>query len=363
MEQARSILPDTSHDLFDHAISRVAPGTALRDAIDMIISAQNGALICIGDVRSLLAIGNGGFRIDAPFTSQRLFELSKMDGAIVLSDDCEQIICANFHLNPDPSLVTQETGMRHRAASRTSSQTEAIIIAISKRRTQTTIYRQGQALTLEPDEILLSKCNQGLLALQNAKANLDKVTIRQSFIELDDQVTVGDVTNLLYRYINVIKLYAYTDRHISFLGSNSGLLRNQLNELMYGMTDAFLLTVRDYAKPPSAKVNAVSAKEAKKIARDLVLLPYAQLDTEHIMPTLGYPDPLAEEEHLHPRGFRVMSRISRLDDAATTRVIEEYGTLAALVDDSRAGFDRLDTMGIDNVRAIASGFRQLRSTL
>ena len=363
MDQARSILPDTSHDLFDEAISLVAPGTPLREAIDMIISAQNGALICIGDVYSILAIGNGGFKIDTPFTPQRLFELSKMDGAIVLSEDCGQIISANFHLNPDPSLVTQETGMRHRSAARTSAQTEAIIIAISKRRTQTTIYRLGQGLTLEPDEILLSKANQGLLALQNAKGNLEKATMRQSFLEVDDQVTVGDVSNLLARYINVVKLAAYTDRHINFLGSNSGLLRNQLDETMHGATESFLLTIRDYAKPASEKDKSTTAKEAKRIARELVLIPSAELNTDSILAVLGFPETLAEEEHLHAKGFRVMSRISLLDEAAAARIIDEYGSLSALLEDTNNGVDRLDALGIDNVRTLASSFLQLRNTL
>ncbi|MDR0350577.1 MAG: DNA integrity scanning diadenylate cyclase DisA [Coriobacteriales bacterium] len=356
MEQARTILPDNSQDLFDGAISRIAPGTLLREAIDMIVSAQNGALICMGDVKAVLAIGNGGFRIDVPFTPQRLFELSKMDGAIVLSDDGEQIICANFHLNPDPALVTQETGMRHRSAARTSAQTESIVIAISKRRTQTTIYRYGQALTLDPDDILLSKSNQGILALQNAKNNLEKTVIRQSFVELDDIVTVFDVTNVLTRFVNLIRLAAHTERFINYLGNNSGLLRNQLDEIMRGVTESFLLTVRDYASAPSAK-------EAKRIARALLNTPPGELGTQSIMTALGFTASMADEDHLHPRGFRVMSRISMLDEAATARIIEEYGSLAALVSDSKDGFDRLDNAGIDNVRAIAASFRQLRSTL
>ncbi|MDR2106172.1 MAG: DNA integrity scanning diadenylate cyclase DisA [Coriobacteriales bacterium] len=356
MEQARAILPDNSQDLFDSAIGRVAPGTPLRQAIDMIISAQNGALICIGDVKAVLAIGNGGFRIDLPFTPQRLFELSKMDGAIVLSDDGAQIICANFHLNPDPSLITQETGMRHRSAARTSAQTESIVIAISKRRVQTTIYRNGQALTLDPDDILLSKSNQGILALQNAKNNLEKAAIRQSFIELDDLVTAVDVANVLTRYVNLIGLAAHTERFINYLGNNSGLLRNQLDEIMHGVTESFLLTVRDYA-------TTASAKEAKKIARALLKIPRGELDVQSIMRALGFNDPVADEDRLHPRGFRVMSRISMLDEAATSRIIEEYGLLSALVSDSKEGFDRLDNAGIDNVRAIAASFRQLRSTL
>jgi diadenylate cyclase len=356
MDQARCILPDNSQDLFDSAIGRVAPGTPLREALDMIISAQNGALICIGDVKAVLAIGNGGFRIDTPFTPQRLFELSKMDGAIILSDDGEQIICANFHLNPDPSLITQETGMRHRSAARTSAQTESIVVAISKRRTQTTMYRYGQALTLDPDDILLSKSNQGILALQNAKNNLEKAAIRQSFIELDDLVTAIDVANVLTRYTNLIKLAAHTERFINYLGNNSGLLRNQLDEIMHGVTESFLLTVRDYASTPSAK-------DARQIARALLRMPQDELDAQSIMAVLGFTDPTADEDHLHPRGFRVISRISMLDEAATTRIIDEYGSLSAMVNDSKEGFDRLDNAGIDNARAIAASFRQLRSTL
>ncbi|MDR0347330.1 MAG: DNA integrity scanning diadenylate cyclase DisA [Coriobacteriales bacterium] len=356
MDQARTILPDNTQDLFDGAISRISPGTALREALDMITAAQNGALICIGDVKAVLAVGNGGFRIDMPFTPQRIFELSKMDGAIILSDDGEQIICANFHLNPDPSLITQETGMRHRSAARTSAQTESIVVAISKRRARTTIYRHGQALTLDPDDILLSKSNQGILALQNAKNNLEKAAIRQSFIELDDLVTAVDVANVLTRYINLIRLAAHTERFINYLGNNSGLLRNQLDEIMRGVTESFLLTVRDYAVTPSAK-------EAKKIARALLRAPRDELDTQSIMSSLGLDGSIVDEDHLHPRGFRVMSRISMLDEAATSRIVEEYGLLSALVNDSKEGFDRLDNAGINNARAIAASFRQLRSTM
>jgi diadenylate cyclase len=356
MDQARIIIPDNSQDLFDSAVSRVAPGTPLREAVDMIISAQNGALICIGDVKSVLAIGNGGFRIDTPFTPQRLFELSKMDGAIVLSDDGEQIICANFHLNPDPSLVTMETGMRHRSAARTSAQTESVVVAISKRRTQTTIYRYGQGFMLDPDDILLSKSNQGILALQNAKNNLEKATMRQSFIELDDLVTAVDVANLLSRYANLIRLAAYTERYINYLGNNSGLLRHQLDEIMHGVTESFLLTIRDYA-------STSTAKEAKKIARALVQMSQDETDTQSVMIALGFNDAIADEDHLHARGFRVMSRISMLDEAATARIIDEYGSLSAMVNDSKEGFDRLANAGLNNARNIAASFMQLRSTL
>ncbi|MDR3315347.1 MAG: DNA integrity scanning diadenylate cyclase DisA [Coriobacteriales bacterium] len=356
MDKARAILPEQRQDLFDSAISKVTPGSPLREAIDMITSAQNGALICIGDVKGVLEIGNGGFRIDTPFTPQRLFELSKMDGAIVLSDEAERIVCANFHLNPDPNLVTQETGMRHRSAARTSAQTDAVVIAISKRRTQTTLYRKGQALTLDPDEINLSKSNQGILALQSLKNSLEKAALRQSFIELDNLVTVVDVAALLARYANLIRLAASTERYISFLGNNSGLLRNQLEEIIAGVADSFILAIRDYA-------TTASEREARKIARSLLVMTRQELTTEAIMVVLGFTKPMADEDRLSPRGFRVISRISMLDEAATSRIVEEYGSLAELVNDSKEGFDRLDNAGIENARAIAKSFMQLRTTL
>lgn len=94
----------------EQAIRLTAPGQPIRTALDMIIAGHLGALICVGDTENVLAAGNDGFPLNISFTSNRLFELSKMDGAIVIDGDLTQILRANFHLNPDPSLATSETG-------------------------------------------------------------------------------------------------------------------------------------------------------------------------------------------------------------------------------------------------------------
>jgi diadenylate cyclase len=356
MEKVHTIIPKNSGEVFDNAISMVASGSPLRDAVDMIIAAQNGALICIGDVKTLLELGNGGFRIDVPFTPQRLFELSKMDGAILLSSDGSQIVCANFHLNPDPNLLTYETGMRHRTAARTSAQTKATVIAISKRRVQTTVYCNGEGITLDSDEILLSKGNQGILALQNAKNSLEKAAIRLTFLELDDIVTAADVAKVLSRYVNLLNLAVQTERFVNFLGNNSGLLEMQLEDIMSGVVESFLLIIRDYAV-------SSAVREVKRISKALAALPREELTTVNVLTTLGYAEPKEDEDHLSSRGFRVISRLSVVDEAAAARIIEEYGSLSALVSDSKDGFDRLGNTGLDNIRAIAASFKQLRSTL
>ena len=97
-----------------NSLRLVAPGEPLREGLDRILQARMGALIVVGDGPEVLAICSGGFLLDAEFTPQRLSELAKMDGAIILSADASRIARANVHLVPDPNTPTTET---HRRAS------------------------------------------------------------------------------------------------------------------------------------------------------------------------------------------------------------------------------------------------------
>ena len=75
------------------ALELVAPGTELRAAIENIIRAQNGALIVVDNPERLedLGIISGGMRIELEFAPMRLYELAKMDGAIVVSKNMSTI--------------------------------------------------------------------------------------------------------------------------------------------------------------------------------------------------------------------------------------------------------------------------------
>src|ERR1041384_6800883 len=104
------------------ALATVAPGTPLREGIDRILQAKMGALIVVGDGPDVLNICSGGFLFDAEFTPQRLSELAKMDGAIILASDGSRVARANVHLVPDPDIPTTETGTRHSTAERVARQ-------------------------------------------------------------------------------------------------------------------------------------------------------------------------------------------------------------------------------------------------
>src|SRR3712207_4984882 len=119
----------------------MAPGTQLREGLENILRAKTGGLIVIGDSENVLKTVDGGFNINADYSPAYVYELAKMDGAIVISSDLKRILYANTQLMPDASLQTCETGTRHRTANRMAKQTGCILVAISQRRNIITVYK------------------------------------------------------------------------------------------------------------------------------------------------------------------------------------------------------------------------------
>ena len=170
----------------DDVMEMIAPGTDLRIALDMILSADNGALICIGDIDGVLALSGGGFEIDVPFTPNRLFELSKMDGAILLDAHARRIIRANVHLSPTIEFETKETGMRHRTAMSICAQTDTVAITVSQRRNVIDLYYGGESKTLCKPFKSFSQLSGTILALQNARDSIDHEIHRLLALEREE---------------------------------------------------------------------------------------------------------------------------------------------------------------------------------
>ncbi|MFW6190677.1 MAG: DNA integrity scanning diadenylate cyclase DisA, partial [Candidatus Bipolaricaulota bacterium] len=147
-------------------LENTAPGTTLRDAIDRIVEQGNGGMLVISTLEKLEELITTGFRINAEITSQRVSELSKMDGAIVISDDLQRITYANAHLSPDPSIESKETGTRHKAAEQTAKQLKIPVVAISERRNRVTIYYREKRYILRDISTIMSKVNQALLIME-----------------------------------------------------------------------------------------------------------------------------------------------------------------------------------------------------
>ena len=349
------VIDQRTRELLREELRKVAPGTRLREGLDMILAAGTGALVVIGDENAVNAVCNGGFHIDTPFTPQRLFELAKMDGAIILDHDAERILRANVHLVPDASLPTSETGMRHRTAERVSRQTNALVISVSQRREVVSLYLRGRRLTLENTEVVLAKANQALQTLQNYRGRLDQVLDRLTHLEFDDLVTLGDVAEAIGRFEMTQRVTREVARYIDQLGTEGRLVQMQADELSAGIDDQYQLLLRDYASDSALRyATAVLLR-----LRDLPL--ERLLESDAVAHELGLTASDRAEHHLRSRGYRVLAQIPALPSTVVGRIIERFGSLPALVRATVADLDEVDGVGTRRAKSIVSGLARIRA--
>src|SRR5436305_2206318 len=160
------------------ALDMVAPGTTLREGIDNIIHSRTGGLILISEADEVSFLFSGGIKLDIDYTPALLYQVAKMDGAIVLDADARRICWANVQLMPDPTILSMETGTRHRTAERVSKQTQALVVSISERRDVVSLYVEGIKYILQDIPTVLSKANQALAALEKYRQHLDRISAR-----------------------------------------------------------------------------------------------------------------------------------------------------------------------------------------
>ena len=337
----------------EKAIRLTAPGQPIRTALDMIIAGHLGALICVGDSENVLAAGNDGFPLNISFTSNRLFELSKMDGAIVIDDDMNQILRANFHLNPDPSLATNETGMRHRTAARMSVLTDAIVISVSARRAVVNVYVKGKSYEIQPVTEIMSSVNQLIATLQTTRSTLDRSLLRLTALELDDYVTLADITDIISSFEIMQQAKAELMSCIVKLGNQGKLVQMQLEQLAGASMDTeYDLMIRDYASE-SSQDNARRIRE-----RFSEMTAYELSNPKSVAEVLGFDD-LDEDSVMTPLGLRTLSRVSVVRDGVAEKIVDEYGSLQDLMGDLKKDPDRLGSVGVNNPAILADSLARM----
>ena len=242
-------------------LRQVAPGTALRPGLERILRANTGALIVLGSPPQVEALFTGGFQIDVPFTAQRLSELAKMDGAMVLDETAGRILWANVHLMPDPAIATVETGTRHRTAERVARQAGVPVISVSHSMRTITLYVEDWRHVLEDVGSVLSRANQAVATLEHYRARFDEASAALDACELHGQATLRDVLTLLGRAELVCRVAGELEQYVAELGGEGRLLRLQLEELSAGVEDEERLAVRDHLQPrPGWEVAGVLAE-------------------------------------------------------------------------------------------------------
>ena len=307
------------------ALAAVAPGRPLREGLDRILKAGMGALIVIGDGPEVLNISSGGFLINASFSPQRLSELAKTDGAIVLTPDAGYIARANVHLVPNPNVPTEETGTRHRTAERVARSIGVPVLSVSEDMAVVTVYTKNDRYQLEPIPSILSRCNQALQTLERYKARLDEVSSNLTSLEVEDIVTLRDVVTLLQRAELVARISQEIEQYLTELGTDGRLIGLQLRELMAGIEDERRLVVRDYFQSDMQWNLEQAIETLSGLEVDALLDAEEVVQATHLS---GQTDDL--DASIEPRGYRMLSRVPRIPDDIVDLLVEHFGSLAKL---------------------------------
>ncbi|GAW91141.1 DNA integrity scanning protein DisA [Calderihabitans maritimus] len=338
-------------------LSKVAPGTTLRQGLENILRARTGALIVLGDSPEIMEIVEGGFLLDTEFNAAALYELAKMDGAIILNQEGSKILRANVHLVPQPTIPSQETGIRHRIAERVARQTGAMVIAISQRRNVITLFKGPLKYVVRDIGLIQTKANQAIQTLDKYKHQLDRALANLTYLELENTVTVHDVVSVIQRLEIVMRIIKEIELYVVELGNEGRLISMQLEELSEGVKEEGLLLVRDYL-PAGEKTEEQVSECLHEAAAEEVL------DLLDISRILGYGGTLGSLDFaVTPRGFRVLKKIPRLPMAVIENLVNKFETLQGIIAATVEELDEVEGIGEVRARAIRDGLRKLKENI
>jgi diadenylate cyclase len=337
------------------SLEMVAPGTALREGLDNILHARTGGMIVIGEPDELAPLYSGGIKLDIDYTPALLYQVAKMDGAIALNANATKITWANVQLTPDPTILSLETGTRHRTAERVSKQTEALVIAISQRREVVSLYVDGAKYILEDIPVVLAKANQALATLDKYRTRLDQVSTRLTALEFEGGATLHDVLTVLQRSELVMRMAVEIERYIVELGTEGRLIEMQLEETMVGTAADKAALVHDYLAEDADEAFAAALEQISRLPhQDL-------LDFGRLAELLGYDRKLNTLDYpVSPRGFRILGRIPRLPKIVVAHIVRAFGGLDEMLAATDTELEAVEGVGEIRAKEIREGLRRLQ---
>jgi len=294
-EQEKTIIEKDFMDV----LKMVAPGTSIRVAMDDLLNAGMGALIVI-DNGNISSAYQKGFAIHSKFTPQKLVELAKMDGAIILSGNVKKILYGNSFLSPNPDIPTRETGTRHKSAERTAKQTGAIVIAISERKKKITIYQGDKRHELKESSEILRRAAETLQILEKQRESFNEAITNLNLMELQRIVTVKDVCGVIQRFEIIKRISDIVKRYLIELGREGAIVSMSLKDLTNGLDREEELLLKDYF--------GANYSYAEKVLE--------KMDFDFLLEPFNISRMLFEELHdkqVSPKGLRILSKTNILE--------------------------------------------------
>jgi diadenylate cyclase len=340
-------------------IKMVAPGTLLRRALDDILKADFGALLVfLDDIKEQENVIEGGFYIGTNFSPEKLYELAKMDGAIILDESVSRILAANVQLTPDPGLPTNETGMRHRAAERMARQTGKFVVTISRRRHVITLYFGDQKHQIDDFNQLFARVNQTITTLERYKKNLDDMVLEIDAAEFENRVEMIAVIEIIRKAREIVKLRNDIAPFVIEAGVEGRLAAMQLQALTEDVHTLVKLFIMDYC------ADAMPEHQAEQILQRLVEMD--DVDDGSIAAELGWN--LKSEMDMHevrvlPRGYRLLKYVAKIPMNTSQNVVRRFKDFPHLIQIDGDSLMEVDGVGEKRAKSIIDGINYVRRRL
>ena len=297
-----------------NVLSLVAHGTNLRQALEKTAKAKTGGLIVISEKARKIA--EGGFKIDCKFTAQKLAELSKMDGAIIIDSKLKKILYANTLLIPDSKIKSKETGTRHKAAERTAKQLGTIVIAVSEKSSVITVYFGNDSHGLSSIADLLDRARESIQTLERQRKDINKTLVRFNALEPFSLITLEDIAILIQK----IELFSRNANplldYITELGIHGISLDFRYKETSRGLENELVLLKKDYGR----------YVDMGKIIKKVELL--KQIEINQIIKIIKglVKTDITLTSTLTPKGYRLLSKLP-LTVEDVNKLIRKFGNL------------------------------------
>jgi diadenylate cyclase len=336
-------------EAFLKILNLLAPGKDLREGIERIMDAGLGGLIFLAsDDEKYIKEGliQLGFKIDCDFSPEKIYELGKMDGAIVLNESGDKILYANVQINPEKTIFTNETGMRHRTAEKTSYQTDDIVIAVSKRRNTVSVFYKKKKYDLLPESILFARLNQEITIAQRYKQNFLDLMSFLNIEETRGTVNLYDVAEIISKGMLTIRITEGIDRYLKELGKIAGSVKLEYEEILKSIPRYVGSIIMDYHID---ELNFQKPEEAIQIFKDVKTEEFTNFNK--VLKTIGHEistdDSLAEIQ-IVPRGYRILTS-TKIPVNSIRNVVDTFKNLNKLFEVSFE--DLTEVPGIGKKRA------------
>jgi len=228
-------------------VERLFSHRPIREGLERILQAREGALIVLGTNPELRKVSVDGLQLDSvTLDAPRLAEVAKMDGAIILNSSWTKILAANAHLAPPPNVPSSESGARHRTAQRVARITGLAVVTVSKDRAVVTLYINAEQVDLTPRWTMGERIIQHLHLLFEMRDLFDQSDEQLLRMELLGLVTAREVGSVLRLGEILQRTASDIEAMLAETDQESAPTRTLVADRLLGVEGLMEMTLRDY---------------------------------------------------------------------------------------------------------------------